>query len=187
MRNFSLRCSRLLGGVTGNRDMAASIAAIALAMVVAGCTGSRLGSGSPVDSPASSPATQVAEKTPTVPDGLSEAEAIGAARGFLSSPDQSAAVWATMPGEFGTVYELLAHRPNYVEQPDPAPSESLDRPTWGVQFKVSIEICGPAGTECQVRDGLRTVLIDQVSGEKLRMTAYAPPPGNSLPTPNPPG
>jgi hypothetical protein len=87
-----------------------------------------------------------------------------------------------MTGTFADVFKAMAHRPEYVEQPPPE-GVALDRLVWGIEFKVSLETCGPSGGECQTRDGLRTIYLDHETGEWLRATAYAPNPGDPLPRP----
>jgi hypothetical protein len=90
-----------------------------------------------------------------------------------------------MAGTYADVFASLAHRPMYLEQPAPAGAKTLRRAVWGVQFRVSVEICGPSGAQCETRDGLRTLLIDHASGAKLGTSMYAPSPGDPLPTPLP--
>ena len=159
------------------------VAVVVALVLVAGCARTRFG-----EPDASSSATHSAPASvdPSLGDGLTESQAIEAARQFLSTLDRDAPVWATAAGSFETVFSSLAHRPNYVEQPPPTDPEHLDRPIWGIQFHVTIELCGPSGTTwCDTRDGLQTVLIDYATGEKLRTTTYAPSSGEPLPTPLP--
>jgi hypothetical protein len=121
--------------------------------------------------------------SPSLPPGLTEAEAIEAAR-HGSSTLRDAEVWATMPGTFEEVFAALAHRPSYVTQPPPAGAKMLDRMVWGVQFKFVAEICPPPPGDCESRDALRTILIDYMTGRTLRQSTIAPSPGDPLPTPD---
>lgn len=113
---------------------------------------------------------------------LSEADAVAAARTSLPEAHRSSELWATMSGTFQNVFRDLAHQPNYAEQPAPD-AIIADRKVWGVQFKVEVEICPPSGAVCQTRDGLATVFLDYSTGEWIRSTTYAPPPGQELPEP----
>lgn len=159
------------------------LTALAVAVLLLGSACARFAATGSVTPSNASSAPLAATATPSPrpdlpPGGLTEAEAIAAARQFL--PDDAAAVWATMPGTFLAVYDALAHRPTYLEQPAPD-GIALDRLVWGVQFKVSVEVCGPAGGTCEIRDGLRTIVIDYETGEWLRTSTYAPNPAVPLP------
>lgn len=158
--------------------------AVALLLFAVACTGRFAATASVTPGPAAPTlltATATASPTPVLPrGGLTESEAIAAARQFL--PDDAAQHWATMPGTFETVFEALVHRPTYLEQPAPE-GIGLDRMVWGVEFKVPVEICPPPGGTCETRDGLRTIIIDYATGEWLRTSTFAPSPGDSLPKP----
>lgn len=162
---------------------AQAVVVVGILLICASCAGSRFGN-NPATSSVASPSA-LASVDPSLGDGLTEAQAIEAARQDLSTADQDAPVWATMAGSYGEVYASLAHRPNDDEQPPPAGPDRLDDPVWGISFHVSVEVCPPLGRTCETRDGLRTVLIDYVTGERLRTTTYGPPPGDPLPTPRP--
>jgi hypothetical protein len=121
--------------------------------------------------------------TPSVPTaasaaaaGLTESQARDMAREFAGD----APVWTTMSGTFESVFAALAHRPGRQHQPRPG-EFGLDRLVWGVQFKISMDLCGPQGGTCEERDALRTIFIDYETGEWLRTSTYAP--NGPLPTP----
>lgn len=121
---------------------------------------------------------------PTAAGDLAEDVAIAKAREAINA--KNAEVWATRVGSYNDVYLALAHRPDDVEQPDPdaAGINVKDgQRVWGVQFKLQVEICGPSGSNCEVRDALRTVLIDAESGDWLRTSTFAPSAGEELPRP----
>jgi hypothetical protein len=120
-------------------------------------------------------------EAPSLPPGLTEAQAIEAARGTYADAE----VWATLPGTYEDVFATLAHRPSYVDQPPPAGKAMLERMVWGVQFKIAAVICPPPPGDCETRDALRTILIDYETGRQLRSSTYAPSPGDPLPTPMP--
>lgn len=137
---------------------------------------------SPSHATVPSPSTSTARPDPTPgPDGLSAADAVAAARGFLRESDRSAEVWATKSGPFADVFPSLALRPPYMNQPTPE-EVAADRKVWGVAFKLTIDICGPYGSECYRKEGLNTIFIDFTSGEWLRSSTVAPVPGTPLPT-----
>jgi hypothetical protein len=100
--------------------------------------------------------------------GLAEAEAIAAARRYVS--DDRAPV---LEGQFAEVFAALANRPIYLQQPSPD-EVAGDRRVWGIQFRVTFELCGPSGGVCETRDGIRTIVIDSWTGEWLRSTTHAP-------------
>ena len=114
--------------------------------------------------------------------GLTEAQAIEAARQYLSEAHEDAPVWATMAGTYEEVYASLVHRPSNDEQPPPAGPDRLDDPVWGIQFQVTLDICAPSGA-CEVRQGLGTLLIGYGNGKLLRQSTIAPSPGDPLPVP----
>jgi hypothetical protein len=113
--------------------------------------------------------------------GLPEEDAVAAARKFLSDKDHDAAVWETMAGSFSDVEPRLAHDAEGLDEPLPD-NAAGDRSVWGIEFKVSLDICAPSGSACEQRDGLRSIIIDRVTGDWLITTTYAPPPGYPLPT-----
>jgi hypothetical protein len=116
------------------------------------------------------------------PEGLSESDAVAAARGHLPESDRDAELWATMSGTFADVSLSLGHRPPYLDQPT-VDDVAADRPVWGVGFQLTVEICGPAGGTCESRKGLSTIFIDYESGDWLRSSTFAPSPGEPLPRP----
>lgn len=116
-------------------------------------------------------------------DGLSESEAVAAAREHLPGSERDAEVWATESGTFADVYQSLGHRPAYIDQP-PVDGVAADRPVWGIEFQVTVDMHCPSGHECEDREGLTTIFIDYRSGEWLRASTFAPSPGESLPRPS---
>ena len=119
-------------------------------------------------------ATSAATREP-----ISEDQAIAAAREFV--PEESATVSATMMGSFSTVFGALASRPAYLPQPElDGKGEAI---VWGVQFKLRLDLCGPEGTKCEVRDGFRTVFLDSYSGAWLRTSTFAPNPESKAEAP----
>jgi hypothetical protein len=140
---------------------------------------------------AATTAPELAPSTTPIPSGSmpeptpiasGESEAIAAAQHLVT--DDAASVWATMEGTYGDVFGAMAHRP-FAEIQPALTGAKQERLVWGVQFKVSMEICGPQGSTCETRDGLRTIVIGYFSGKVLDQSAYGPSPGDPLPTPDP--
>lgn len=118
--------------------------------------------------------------------GLTEAEAIAVARSFLADDERNAPVWGAESGLFSEIYWDLAHKPADLEQPSD-PGIPAGTQAWGIEFKVTIEICGPPSeaSTCQVREAIRTVFVDQFSGDWLRTSTYSPASNAPFPTPLP--
>lgn len=149
----------------------------AIALLVTGaCTAAGSGGAAVAPSLASSSPPEPAPAAS--PEGLSEPEAVAAARQHVS--DDAAEVWATESGPFEDVFGSLAHQPAYLEEPA-TDAAAPDLMTWAVEFKESIEICGPSGGKCETRDALTTVFIDYKTGEFLTSSTFAPSPGDALP------
>lgn len=115
---------------------------------------------------------------PLPPEAISAWDAESVARESLE--DQRAPVWANVSGPIDLVYDVLL--PEYLERPSFANEPYAKAQVWGVQFKVTVEICPPRGSECFKRDGLRTVFIDALTGKWLRTSTWAPGTGKPLPT-----
>jgi hypothetical protein len=160
-----------------------AMVASALVVVVGACVAAPE-SGSATTSPSAAlsaePASTPGAVSPPVGSaGLSESAAVEAARHFLPEAETAAERWATQSGTFVDVFESLAHRPAHVQQP-PIDDIATDRLVWGVQFRTTLEICGPAGGACETHEGLRTIFVDYHSGEWLRTSTFAPSPGEPL-------
>ncbi|CAN5726976.1 hypothetical protein BH24ACT15_BH24ACT15_37260 [soil metagenome] len=117
---------------------------------------------------------------PTTSHAMTEEQAVAAARDFLSADQRDAEVWRTMQGSYADVDDRLGHRTPSLDQPEDT-SASADRPNWAVEFRVDVEICGPVGSECETRPGVRTIFLDAASGDWLGSSTFAPPPGEELP------
>lgn len=134
----------------------------------------------PTPEPTAEPTEQV-DPTDAPDNGITEDEAIELARASFTDDPDSAPFRVALAGEFGEVYVALVDRRSVPEQPLPD-DVAADQEVWGVQFEVTLEICGPEGVECEERPGIRTVFLNYDSGEWLKTSDYGPAPGMPLPT-----
>lgn len=144
-------------------DLRTQFGAVLIAVLLAGCA---------------APYTPAAVGDPLPPGAISAWDAESIARESLE--DQRAPVWASVSGPIDLVYDALL--PKYLERPSFANEPYANAQVWGVQFKVTVEICPPSGSECFNRDGLRTVFIDALTGKWLRTSTWAPGTDKPLPT-----
>ncbi len=155
-------------------------------LLLSGCA--LVGTGaSPAPDPAASP-TQAPTASPaqtefSSPQGISEAEAIDIAEGILAElPEGGRELRVALEGPFLELYDVLVDMgPN---QPDPDDIDA-DRMVWAVQYKVILEVCGPAGGDppCHERPGIRTIFLDHETGDFLKVSDFGPSPERDLPTP----